>query len=280
MDLRRLHEISRGNTFHQLWSLKEDYLSLDVLVTKCSNPRHVHLKSVSINSTLSLPFGFIINFGVIENANLSFDEQSLSSDFWSISSLSQGVQIGSQTTLTLSFTRKSHAYWQPNRANDGNTNWAPRLNDDNIPVNISNIQHLDNFYPPTEPWQVTCFDSPSKLIAAWTSPGKVVGVPKTPPRRTSWIPTSPSPLRNSFTTNSGLISNDDTDEDDEGILFQGKCWHSIVTIKVGRDRSAHCPRKRETKKKTKIANDGHYSSPTIAWTSTSTARFTPKKLYL
>jgi hypothetical protein len=57
----------------------------------------------------------------------------------------------------------------------------------------------------------------------WTSPGNTVST--TPPRRTSWVPTSPSPLRNSFTTDSYTLTasaDDDSeadlddDEDDEG----------------------------------------------------------------
>jgi hypothetical protein len=60
--------------------------------------------------------------------------------------------------------------------------------------------------------------------AAWKSPGKVKGCSPTPPRRTSWIPTSPSPLRNSFTTDSLSQATDDTDiddDDDEGNPIQG-----------------------------------------------------------
>jgi len=51
-------------------------------------------------------------------------------------------------------------------------------------------------------------------IATSISPGKVIGVPNTPPRRTSWIPTSPSPLRNSFSVNN--IPSDSEDESDPG----------------------------------------------------------------
>lgn len=46
-------------------------------------------------------------------------------------------------------------------------------------------------------------------MVVFTSPGGVVGMPSTPPRRTSWVPTSPSPLRNSFT------SKDESEEDDD-----------------------------------------------------------------
>lgn len=60
----------------------------------------------------------------------------------------------------------------------------------------------------SRPIQMSCSD-----VAAWISPGKVI--PPTPPRRTSWIPTSPSPLRNSFTTESATQSNENTDNDDD-----------------------------------------------------------------
>ena len=54
-------------------------------------------------------------------------------------------------------------------------------------------------------------------IATSTSPGKVIGMPNTPPRRTSWIPTSPSPLRNSFSLNN--LPSDSEDESDPGSSF-------------------------------------------------------------
>jgi len=86
------------------------------------------------------------------------------------------------------------------------------------------------------------------IIETWTSPGKVVG--GTPPRRTSWIPTSPSPLRNSFTTNSVPSSpdsesfmSDEDDTEDEGtyshILRKLMCVASLqYKIEMLKDRLA------------------------------------------
>jgi hypothetical protein len=88
-----------------------------------------------------------------------------------------------------------------------------------------------------------------RLMVAWTSPGAVVGVPSTPPRRTSWAPTSPSPLRNSFTS---TLNEDDEDEDDEGIPVHEKDTDiiRIAAIKIGSDRSQISSEKSTEEKET------------------------------
>jgi hypothetical protein len=87
--------------------------------------------------------------------------------------------------------------------------------------------------------------------ATWTSPANVVST--TPPRRTNWVPASPSPLRHSFTTaNSHALSNsggeesdidpNDDDEDDEGThpshVISMALTYRTLTTQTSTDKSA------------------------------------------
>jgi hypothetical protein len=52
------------------------------------------------------------------------------------------------------------------------------------------------------------------MDSAQVTPGSAGGTPRTPTKRTNWTPTSPSPLRHSFTR--PTPDEDDGEDDDEG----------------------------------------------------------------